>query len=109
MRGGVASSSSSAALTIGGVNSLDPNPYRPPMILGSAASEPFVTASASAAVTSRSSGSPVAPGSFERSSTTIERTEAGSAATKVSMGKGRYKRTFTNPTRSPLAASASTV
>jgi hypothetical protein len=51
----------------------------------------------------------VAPGSLVRSRTAIDFTLAGSAATKLSIENGRYKRTLRSPTFSPAAVSASTV
>ena len=44
-----------------------------------------------------------APGSLVRSSTAMDLTVAGRAATKCSMANGRYRRTLTTPTFSPLA------
>ena len=49
------------------------------------------------------SGSPMEPGSLVRSSTAIFFTVSGRAATNFSVTKGRYRRTFTRPTFSPLA------
>ena len=48
-------------------------------------------------------------GSLVRSSTDMARTVLGSDARKRSVSKGRYKRTFTTPTRCPDALSESTV
>ena len=60
-------------------------------------------------MTSRSSGSPVAPGSLVRSSTAIDRTRRRQRPRRgASVGNGRYRRTFSRPTRSPAATSAST-
>ncbi len=59
--------------------------------------------------TSWYSGSPGAPGSFVRSSTAIARTVGGSAPANASAENGRKSRTFTTPTFSPPATSASTV
>ncbi len=64
--------------------------------------------SARAARTSRYSGSPIAPGSLVRSSTAIERTVFGSAATNAPVSNGRYSRTVTMPTFSPPATSFAT-
>ena len=66
-------------------------------------------ASASAATTSRNSGSPIEPGSFVRSSTAIRRTLGGSASSSARVGNGRYRRSCTTPTRSPWAVSDATV
>ena len=64
--------------------------------------------STSAVTTSWYSGSPMAPGSLVRSSTAIDFTLFGSAATKASVSKGRYSRTVSRPTFSPAAVSCST-
>ncbi len=65
--------------------------------------------SASVVTTSWNSGSPTAPGSFVRSSTAIELTVAGSAASRASVGNGRNKRIVASPTFSPSATSFATV
>jgi hypothetical protein len=72
-RGRSASSSAKIPATIPGVNSFDPSPYRPPVTSGSDPRAPAETASASAATTSRNSGSPSEPGSLVRSSTATRR------------------------------------
>src|SRR5690349_12766727 len=92
--------SSNTALTIAGVNSFDDRPYRPATTRGGVGQgdTPSACASASAAVTSRYSGSPVAPGSFVRSSTAMLRTVLGSAARNALQANGRYRRTFNTPT-----------
>ena len=59
--------------------------------------------SARALITSRYSGSPADPGSLVRSSTARLLTVLGRASTKCSTLKGRYSRTFSTPTFSPLA------
>ena len=63
------------------------------MTRGNVARRPVETASASAEVTSRNNGSPPAPGSFVRSMTAIEVTEAGIVSRRASTGSGRYRRT----------------
>ena len=73
------------------------------------ARSPSACDSASAATTSRNSGSPIEPGSLVRSSTAIRRTAAGSASTSAWAGNGRYRRTCSTPTRAPPSLSASTV
>ena len=104
-------SSSNTALTWAGRNSFDDRPYRPPITCGDCSNGAASVSIASwrVAITSSSSGSPVAPGSLVRSSTAIDRTVGGNARTKCSAGNGRYRRTFNSPTRSPAAVSASTV
>ena len=78
--------------------SFDPRPYRPPTIR----TPPRPTA-ASAVTTSWYSGSPMADGSLQRSSTTTFRAVAGRAAAKRSDTNGRYSRTLIRPTFSPCA------
>ncbi len=111
-RGSTRESSSNTALTIAGVNSLEPRPYRPPITTGASRrdlSGASARRSCNAATMSRYSGSPALPGSLVRSSTAMARAEAGTAAAKSVTENGRKRRTFTRPTRSPRAASHSTV
>ena len=69
----------------------------------------FGRMAATAACTSRKSGSPRLPGSFVRSSAHTVRAVAGRAASRCSAEKGRYRRTFTRPTFSPASTRARTV
>jgi hypothetical protein len=102
-RGEVRASSARTPATIPGVNSFDDSPYRPPVTSG--IRRPLAAdASASAASTSRKSGSPSEPGSLVRSSTATRCTEGGSAVTSSAAGNGRNSRTRMTPTRSPRAA-----
>ena len=111
-RGSSTASSSRAARAMAGVNSLDESPYRPPITRGLRTPNRVVpdpaASSASAVTTSWYSGSPCAPGSFVRSSTAIASVLDGSESINARPEKGRNRRTFTNPTRSPDATSAST-
>lgn len=61
-----------------------------------------------AAITSSSSGSACAPGSFVRSSTAMVRTLSGITLSKASALNGRNRRTTTQPTLRPCAFSVST-
>ena len=89
-RGVGVASSSSTALAIAGVNSLDDRPYRPPMTSGIAAVRPRRrSAAARQVVTSWHSGSAGAPGSLVRSRTAMRRAVSGRAARNASVGNGR--------------------
>ena len=103
-RGRSAASSAKIPATMPGVNSFDDSPYRPPITSGMTGRSPAACASASAASTSRNSGSPSEPGSLVRSSTASRRALAGIAASTAAAGKGRNSRTWTTPTFSSRAA-----
>ena len=85
-RGCSAASSSKTPVTIPGGNSLEDRPYRPPITNG--IGRVPSCASASAAMTSRNSGSPREPGSLVRSSTAIRRTEARQRGEQVRRREG---------------------
>ena len=97
------SSASNTALTIAGVNSLLPSPYRPPQTFA------VRPAANSAALTSKYNGSPSAPASFVRSSTAIRSALSGIAVSSASAENGRNSRTRTTPTFSPVRMSARAV
>ena len=70
-----------------GVNSLEANPYRPPMTFGIVPSHPLCNA----LITSIYNGSPMAPVSLHLSNTAICFTLLGIAFTKWAIEKGRNK------------------
>ena len=80
-------SSLKMAITIPGLNSLEANPYLPPITLGRVPSQP----ACKALITSIYSGSPIAPVSLHLSNTAIFLTDLGIAAIKCFIENGRNK------------------
>ena len=85
--------SSNTPLIIAGVNSFDESPYLPPLIRGRDLNGaiPFSIASLTAFTTSRYMGSPLLPGSFVLSITTMVLTVSGKDFIRCSTEKGLYK------------------